>query len=301
MSRVKLGSMELSVTGLGIDDGQVVAWLPIPGRGKIAQDWGRDLAGFRVRGWVEDLAEKERLCGVKEPRKPVVFQLDDNAYRVQCGMFRFEEDMGNGQLDYELELTVVEKPQTLVFVKAPEVKAARNFDAYFALLRAEAKAFWWLGIADRVAGWVQEMEVQAAVITGLLVDTIRLTELPRQTLGQVRQAAAVIVGQVGLLIAATSEALGDTRRYDEQEEGLKRALIAARAIETDAQALVTACDLVPKANTTAIVEQGDTLVTLAARWNRENDAHVEWYEIAEANGIEDPAEVEEGAELVIPG
>ncbi|MFA5028182.1 MAG: LysM peptidoglycan-binding domain-containing protein [Candidatus Methylomirabilota bacterium] len=301
MSRVKLGSIELNVTGLGMDCGQYVAWIRMPIGKSIAQDWGGEPEGFRVRGWVEDLAEKARLVAVKAARKPVVFQLDENAYRVQCGMFRFEEDMGNGQLDYELELTVVEAPQTLVYVKASEIKAARSFDAYFALLRAEAQAYWFLGIADRVAGWVQEMEVRAASIVELAGDTIRLAELPRQTMGQVRQAAAVIVGQVGLLIEATTEALSGTRKFDEQEEGLKRALVAARAIETDAQALVTACDLVPSANTTAVVEQGDTLVTVAARWNREHDADVKWWEIAEANGIEDPAEVTAGTEVTIPG
>lgn len=301
MSRIKLGGIELAVTAMGFDIGQYVSWLKMPVGKSVAQDWGPELEGFRVRGWVENLAEKSRLAGLKDARKPVVFVIDENSYQVQCGRFSFEEDMGNGQLDYELELTVVEKPRTLVFVAGKEMRGARNMDGYLAALRAEARAFWWLGIADHVAAWVQEMTLNAATILDLAGDVIRLTELPRSTLGQVRQAAAVIVAKSELLVAAVVEELGGDRKYTEEEEGLKRALSVARAISTEMQAMVVGCDLVPKADTTAVVEQGETLVTLAARWNREHSADVAWYEIAEANGIEDPAEIAEGTEMVIPG
>lgn len=301
MSRIKLGGIELAVTAMGFDVGQYVSWLKMPVGKSIAQDWGPELEGFRVRGWVASLSEKSRLQGLKDQRKPVVFVLDENSYQVQCGRFSFEEDMGNGELDYDLELTEVERPKTLVFVASAEMKAPRNMDTYLLLLRAEASAFWWLGITDRVAAWIQEMAVQAVVILDLMGDVIRLAELPSATLGQIRQAGAVVVTKAESLIDLVTEQLSEPRKYSESEEGLKRALVAARQIRIEMAALVTACDGLPKANTTAIVEDGDTLVTLAARWNRENGQDVAWYEIAAANGIEDPAEIEEGTEVVMPG
>ena len=300
MSRVKLGDIELSVTAMGLDCGQYVSWLKMPVGKSVAQDWGPELEGFRVRGWVANLAEKSRLVGLKAARKPVVFQIDDNSYKVQCGMFRFEEDQGNGELDYELELTEVTRPRTLVFVAAAEMKAPRNMDLYLALLRLEARAFWWLGITDRVAGWIQEMAVQAVLILDLLGDVVRLTELPSAVLGQIRQASAVVVTKAESLIDLCGEELGKPRKYSESEEGLKRALVAARQIRIEMAALVKACDVLPKANTRVVVEDGDTLVTLAARWNLEHYADVAWYEIAAANGIEDPSEIQEGQELLIP-
>lgn len=301
MSRVKLGDIELSVTALGLDCGQYVSWLKMPVGKSVAQDWGPELEGFRVRGWVANLAEKSRLVGLKAARKPVVFQIDDNSYKVQCGMFRFEEDQGNGELDYELELTEVTRPRTLVFVAAAEMKAPRNMDLYLALLRLEARAFWWLGITDRVAGWIQEMSVQAVTILELMGDVIRLTELPSAVLGQIRQAGAVILTKADALVELVGEELGKPRKFNEAEEGLKRALVAARQIRIEMAALVKACDVLPKPEQTVVVQEGDTLVTLAARWNLEHYADVAWWEIARANGIEDPSEVEEGAELVIPG
>jgi len=301
MSRVKLGGIELAVTGMGFDCGQYVSWIKMPVGKSIGQDWGPELEGFRVRGWVENLSEKSRLVGLKDQRKPVVFVIDENSYQVQCGRFTFDEDMGNGQLDFELELTVVEKPRTLVFVTAAEVKGPRNVDGYLAQIRAEQQAFWWLGIADKVAGWIEEMTLQAALAIDLLGDVVRLTDLPASVMGQVRQAGAVIVGKSEALIEAIGEELSGTRNYTEQEEGLKRAMLAARAIATEMQALVVGCDMVPRANTTAIVEEGDTLVTLAARLSRERGREIAWYEIASANGIEDAAEIEEGTEVVIPG
>jgi len=301
MSRIKLGDIELSVTALGYEDGQYVTWLKMPVGKSVAQDWGPELEGFRVRGWVPDLAAKGRLNGLKAARKPVVFQIDENSWKVQCGMFRFDEDMGNGELDYELELTELVRPKTLVFVAAAEMKAARNMDAYLALLRLEAKAFWWLGISDRVAGWIQEMSLQAVAILELMGDVIRLVELPAATMMAIRQAGAVIVAKSEMLEGIITESLGGTRRYSEEEEGLKRALLAARQIRTEMAALVRACDVMPKQEQTAVIEQGDTLVTLAARWNREHGKDVHWSEIARANGIEDPSEVAEGQEVVMPG
>ena len=204
-------------------------------------------------------------------------------------------------MDYELELTEVTRPRTLVFVAAAEMKAPRNMDLYLALLRLEARAFWWLGITDRVAGWIQEMSVQAVTILELMGDVIRLTELPSAVLGQIRQAGAVILTKADALVELVGEELGKPRKFNEAEEGLKRALVAARQIRIEMAALVKACDVLPKPEQTVVVQEGDTLVTLAARWNLEHYADVAWWEIARANGIEDPSEVEEGAELVIPG
>jgi len=298
-----LAAIPLVVEEIGIASPQVVAWLHAPGAKALAQDWGPGLKTFALTGrfFRSEGALDQALTvdAIKEDRKPVIFRIGDNSWQVQCLDFRYR--LRAGIVTYDLDVAELEPPTEYVRVADPEVTGVDVSAAYLAALRLKAHAFWWRGISDRIALWLEEATLAIADIQDYLIDAGRLTKLPAATLGAIRRAAAIVVSRMELIIAEIeNQFTSSVRRYSDDEESLKQALLYARATKTRCALLTNAIDAIPAARTVATVHQGDTLIRLTERWNRDHETDIHWSDVARANAITDPGAIAPGDQLLIP-
>lgn len=302
--RFKLDRHVLPVTDIGIRSPQKVVWFEIPAQRDFPQDWGPGPKVFMVRGtWFRSeggLALATEVDALKDRREPLVLQIDENSWKVQCQDFSFHLVRGGG-CEFDLELREVAPPETYVFTPQAEVESVGISSTYLTLLKARALAFYFRGLQDRIHEWITEAVVRVNEITGLLEDYVQLAELPWSTLKSVQWAAGIVVDRMDSFIDLINDEFDTmTRRYSEDEESMKQALLYAREVRMRMALLRAACKHAPQREQRYIVQDQDTLATIAAAWNEKHGTDVHWSEIARANEISDPGTLAAGQELVIP-
>lgn len=301
----KLDRHELGVTDIAIQSPQRVTWIEIPAGRDVNQDWGPGPKVFLVRGHIfrreGGLGLATEIDALKDRRETVVFRLDENSWEVQCQDFNWRPTRGGG-CDFDLELREVRPPETYVFLPQPELEAASVSRTYLLLVRAQSAAFRFRGLADRFAEWVNDAETRLLELADLLEDVVRLAELPWATVAAIKGACDVVVSRMDSVLEMVNDIFDtETRRYSDNEESLKLALLYAREVRTRIARLRAACNSVPRAEQRHIVTGQDTLVSIAAQWNADRGTDIHWSEIMRANGLNSPDELVVGQELVIPG
>jgi hypothetical protein len=301
---ITLSGLELPVEDLGIASPQKVAWIRLPAVADIAQDWGPGqktftLSGrfFRVEGALDACL---KLDQVKEKREPVLLRIDANSWQVQCQDFRYRR--AGGVVTFDCDLVELVPPAEYIFAAAAEVKGVEISAGYLAWLRLKASAFWWRGISDRVAAWLTDAALEVAKLQDWFRDIGALAQLPANAIGSALRSADIVGSRMSLLISEIeSEFSSQPRRYSDEEEVRKQALLAARTIRNRMALLHSAlCNLQTANCNLTYVLPGDTLLRIADRWNREHGFRSTWQDIARANKISDPGAITPGQQLLVP-
>lgn len=267
---ITLGGVTLPVESLGIASPQKVAWLSLPAVANIAQDWGPGQKTFSLSGRFF-LAEGGldtcfQLDAIKANRKPVLLRIDPNSWQVQCQDFRYTK--AGGIVTFDLELVELVAPTEYVKTAPPAVAGVGISAEYLVFLRLKATAFWWRGISNHVSAWLTDAELEISNLGNYLADAVSLVGLPSSVLGQIRRSAVIVSDRMSSLIAEIeSEFATEPRRYSEDEESRKQALLYARSVLIRMQLLAANCKLqtpTPSSSRRAILSHAWLTATTAS-------------------------------------